>query len=158
MEQTPTLTTLGLDQIPDAALAARLVEGCRLPWLRAAPRPPPWTIRRLGARLRTPERLVSRVGARVGLSGPPPRAAPKTTWFAAVVEQVQVRRLFEAVDHTNKGEVDYNSFLAATLAAQQAADPMAPPPGVQCSTPYQEPSLAGEHTTSVGAAGGGGAD
>ena len=70
MEQTPTLTTLGLDQIPDAALAARLVEGRRLPWLRTAPRPPPWTIRRLGPLLRTdtpPERLG-------GLPWPPPPA------------------------------------------------------------------------------------
>lgn len=35
------------------------------------------------------------------------------------IPEAQVRRLFDSVDLTHKNEVDYNSFLAATLAAQQ---------------------------------------
>ena len=36
------------------------------------------------------------------------------------IPEVQVRRLFEAVDMNHNGEVEYNSFLAATYSAQQA--------------------------------------
>ena len=35
------------------------------------------------------------------------------------IPEVQVRRLFEAVDMNHKGEVEYSSFLAATCSAQQ---------------------------------------
>ena len=49
----------------------------RPPRSRTAPRPPPWTVRRLRPRLRTPERRLRSLKARRRLRSPP-RAAPKS--------------------------------------------------------------------------------